>query len=322
MEVILGLDGGASKTEVLVVTSNGKIVGHGKAGPCNVNVVGFNVAEREIALAIKQALKPGMKVKRAVLGIAGAGRKSGLDKYSMIARKIGFENFKITTDGFIGLVAATRFKPGVLVSAGTGTIVMGINRRGEIARALGWGYLFDDEGGGFWIGSRLLNRACREVDRRSRGGEKLVKVVLDWYKAESLDQVIERIYDSENPMQQVASLVEALTDIWWRIPTIRRIIEDATQALAEGVGAVVRRLRLKRPVKIYYTGGIFSLGDRFVELFANKVKEEIGRAEINKPQFKPVFGAILYAMKLEGIKINRGLIEKLYLEGVKQGVLV
>ena len=55
-------------------------------------------------------------------------------------------------------------RPGVLLLAGTGSIVLGRDRRGRWARAGGLGPLLGDEGSAFWLGREWL-RAARDALR-------------------------------------------------------------------------------------------------------------------------------------------------------------
>ncbi|RLE81442.1 MAG: hypothetical protein DRJ51_03815 [Thermoprotei archaeon] len=315
MEVLLGVDGGGTRTEALTVDLKGRIVGYGTAGPSNINLVGVEAAEREVVLAIKRALKPGLRIRRAVLGFAGAGRKGSLEKYTAIVKKLGFQNFTVTTDGFISLIAATQFNPGVMVSAGTGTITMGIDGGGRVVRASGWGYLVGDEGSGFWIGSRILNMLSREIDGRS-DVTGLADIVFKWFKVEDFDSLLEKIYSSKNPVVLIASLLEAVQEVWHQHPVLYNIIQEAARELALGVAAVVKRLDLKPPVKVYYGGGVFNLGERFIELFTRELKKLIGAVSVHGSTFKPVFGAVLYAFKLEGVDLEK-VLEKLSLESTE-----
>jgi len=197
---------------------------------------------------------------------------------------------------------------------------MGMNKEGGIARAMGWSYLFDDEGGGYWIGARILNAIFREFDGRD-GSTGLRDLIFKWFQVNSYDGILEKIYGSKNPVVAVASVIKAVKNVWTQNPTVYKIVMDAIHELVKGIRALARKLDLKPPVRVYYNGVVFSLGDKFVELFSNELKKYIGFVEVSKPIFKPVFGAILYAMRLEDIRLNKRLLKRLYSEEVKQGVL-
>jgi len=52
--------------------------------------------------------------------------------------------------------------PGIVVLSGTGSIALGKNKRGKIARAGGLGHKLGDEGSGYWIGKMYLSRVLNK----------------------------------------------------------------------------------------------------------------------------------------------------------------
>ena len=71
---------------------------------------------------------------------------------------------KVIPDVEAAFLGALGDGPGVLILAGTGSIVLGRNRRGRWARAGGLGPLLGDEGSAFWLGSLWL-RIALVLDR-------------------------------------------------------------------------------------------------------------------------------------------------------------
>ena len=62
------------------------------------------------------------------------------------------ENVTVISDVELAYRNAFGERPGVLILAGTGSIALGKNEAGKIARAGGLGPKCGDEGSGFWIG--------------------------------------------------------------------------------------------------------------------------------------------------------------------------
>ncbi len=91
----------------------------------------------------------------ACLGFSGGPA----DKESILAEILASDRTLVTDDAFIALAGATAGEPGLVVIAGTGSIAFGRNAAGRTARAGGWGYLFGDEGGGFWIARQAIRAA-------------------------------------------------------------------------------------------------------------------------------------------------------------------
>ena len=72
---------------------------------------------------------------------------------------------KVIPDVEAAFLGALGDHPGVLILAGTGSIVLGRNRRGRWARAGGLGPLLGDEGSAFWIGRWWLTATGRNTAR-------------------------------------------------------------------------------------------------------------------------------------------------------------
>ncbi|MFZ1059532.1 MAG: BadF/BadG/BcrA/BcrD ATPase family protein [Candidatus Rokuibacteriota bacterium] len=72
---------------------------------------------------------------------------------------------RVVSDVEAAFLGALGDGPGILLLAGTGSIVLGRNRRGRWARAGGLGPLLGDEGSAFWIGRWWLTSTGRNTAR-------------------------------------------------------------------------------------------------------------------------------------------------------------
>jgi len=140
---------------------------------------------------------------------------------------------------------------GVLVLAGTGSIVLGRDGRGRWARAGGLGPLLGDEGSGFWIGREWLRATADERARR-------------------------RFATGASPVRAVASLAPRVLARARRGQKVAaRIVSDAQAHLAAQAVTVVRSLRLPAPVLVGGAGSV--MGDRW---FAAGVRQALARAGV------------------------------------------
>ena len=73
----------------------------------------------------------------------------------------------VATDIEIALAAAFDDGPGIVVSAGTGSVAVGRDRSGKQHRIGGYGWQMGDEGSGYAIGRAALGAVSRAVDGRS-----------------------------------------------------------------------------------------------------------------------------------------------------------
>ncbi len=132
--------------------------------------------------------------------------------------------------------------PGILLLAGTGSIALGRDRRGRLARAGGLGPLLGDEGSAFWIG-----RAWLPVARRRAGGLALRRLAL-----------------RPDAVARVAALAPAGSAGGAARASHRGGDRGGRPGRAGGAGGVIvaAQLRLRPPIAVSWAGGLLA-GERF-----------------------------------------------------------
>src|SRR5579863_3623706 len=80
MSYSLGLDGGGTKTDCVLLDAQGAVIGEGRGGPANPLRCGFDAAFSSLRAAAAKAIAAGRirpsDVTRVCAGLAGAGRRS------------------------------------------------------------------------------------------------------------------------------------------------------------------------------------------------------------------------------------------------------
>ena len=168
-ELVLGIDGGATKTVAWLALRSGggepSVVGRGAAGPANPQAIGFDEAlgnlDQAIAAAFDDAgVKPG-PLASAVLALAGWDREQNRQVLRRWAEKRCLASrLRMVHDALPVLVAGSPEGWGVALISGTGSFAFGQSRDGRSTRAGGWGYLFGDEGSGYAIALAGLRAAA------------------------------------------------------------------------------------------------------------------------------------------------------------------
>ena len=85
----------------------------------------------------------------------------------LLAARTGASRILLTPDWTTAHLGALGGGPGVVISAGTGAVALGVDSGGRTARVDGFGYLFGDAGSAFSIGRRALELALRDLDGRA-----------------------------------------------------------------------------------------------------------------------------------------------------------
>ncbi len=169
--LLLGVDGGGTRTRAAVADLDGRVLGRGEAGAANAATAGVQSAGRAIAAAVAAAcatagVVPG-DVAAACFGLAGLDRPDDEPVFRRVvaAQGIGGE-CGLVNDAVIAWAGATGGRPGIAVVAGTGSIAYGRNRTGGEHRAGGWGAPIGDEGSAYWIACEAIRLVLAGVDRR------------------------------------------------------------------------------------------------------------------------------------------------------------
>ena len=165
----LGLDGGGTKTQVIVAGIESSTQGEGQSGACNIAAMPVADAMHSARIAIYRALEDfGAEVEDVgaiCAGVAGwsfAARRT--EFHTQLEALLPHAFVSVEPDYAIALTGATDGKPGVIVIAGTGSAAYGENAQGDGHKAGAYGYLIDDAGSGYGVGRSALAAVLQAED--------------------------------------------------------------------------------------------------------------------------------------------------------------
>jgi glucosamine kinase len=190
--IFAGVDGGGSHTRVLLLDEQGAEVATAE-GPGSAIVPGS--ASRSAAVirdCVRRACAtiPDRPLRSVCVGVAGAGRDEERDTLQAALETDGLAaTVVVVTDAEIALEDAFGAGPGILLTAGTGSIAFGKGPTGVMARCGGWGPVIGDEGGGAWIGRRALGIIAASHDGREPE-TTLGSAILAVLELESMERLI------------------------------------------------------------------------------------------------------------------------------------
>ncbi len=313
MRLYLGIDGGQSSTTALIgekiEDQTGRVLGAGRAGPSNHAAAAEG--RRKFIAAITDSVHEAAKAagisdpafEAACLGLSGGPH----DKEALTKETIRAGRYLITHDAHIALAGATAGEPGIIVIAGTGSMVFGRNVAGITARAGGWGYVFGDEGGAF----DLVRQALRAILRNEEGWgppTSLREALLEATGARDGNQLLHRLYTGDYPRDRVAGWAKLIDQAARAGDAVASdLLASAGQHLATLTAAVRRQLfgptmGWAGVVNVCYSGGVFS-SDPLLERFRMLVELEEGN-RVSAPLHSAAEGALLEAYNLIGTKVN------------------
>lgn len=261
MNYFLGFDGGGTKTECVLVDSEGHVLAQAIGGPSNPLRAGYAKAWFALgavadAVLAKQHIKA-TDIRGICAGLGGAGRPRAARRVaSFFERAFPQAVVQVTTDIEIALEAAVGAGEGIVLIAGTGSVACGRNAAGQTARAGGWGPWIGDEGSAFDIGRRAIRAVTRARDGLGPP-TLLVDRVLGPVECPNWDALIERI--ARNPddvFPRIFPLVVEVADAG--DAPAREILLEAGVALSELARVVIEALGLgNRTFLLAKAGGVF-----------------------------------------------------------------
>ncbi len=299
MTLLLGIDGGGTKTLALLADQHGNLLGRGVSGSSNLNAVGFSVACAALEEAIRQAFaSPVPEVFRAVLGLSGAGRpEDRLRFYAWAQTRYPGANIQILTDAEILLAAAAPQGAALALISGTGSIAYGRTLTGDLIRAGGRGYLFGDEGSGFALGAAALRAAAQAHDGRAQP-TLLTDLLLARLQLQTPPQLIPNLYQAANPRVQIASLAEEVEKAAAAGDSAAlAILRQASQDLADALQSLHRQIRPVGSIPLAYTGGVLLHGEILPALLRREVEQRQIQLDWKKEE-EPAWGALILARSL------------------------
>lgn len=161
----IGVDGGGSKTHVIIVDKNQQLIAETTSGAANIRS-NLNLAYKSITSSINTLLQQTKTAANQVkIGVGVAGYSLPEQRKQLLQQlQAEFPFVKLESDCHIACLAAHNNRPGSVVICGTGVSGYTIDRNLDTHQTGGWGFPHGDLGGGAWIGLQLCSLLCKAID--------------------------------------------------------------------------------------------------------------------------------------------------------------
>ena len=282
MKYVLGFDGGASKTECVVMDAEKFVRAQGRSGPSNPLRVGFGGALAAVSEAARLALQNARvsldDVAGICAGLAGAGQEESARKMKrLLSEEYSGRVVHVCTDLELTL-EATGDGPAIVLVAGTGSAAVGRDAQGRIARVGGHGPLLGDEGSAYDVGKRAAIAELREFDRNgatSAFGAKILKEL----RLESWQEFQTRVYAvPDEVFPRIFPVVAQAADE--DDAGAQELLQLAAAELAWLANDLVVRLNLReQKFLLVKTGGMVQRSRYFDEQLNQRLREAAPQAE-------------------------------------------
>ena len=303
--IVIGIDGGGSKTRAMVADEHGGMIG---------DVVGPGSAVRpgraeESATVIADVVRDALAscemthVMPRVLcvGVAGVGRDAQRQELwqALVTRELADE-VVIHSDFSVALDDAFGDGPGVLLISGTGSVAFGRGPTGQTARCGGWGPAFGDEGSGAWIGRKALSVVAAASDGREPE-TALTGAILTAAQVNELSELIPWAGSATpSKLASLAPVVMSVADAGDL--RANSIVSLAVEELSLHVRALARHLFVdeRASLAVALSGGMLQRGSTLRRRLEHRLKTAVPGAQISSDEVLPVRGAVRGALRFLG----------------------
>ena len=308
---ILAVDGGNSKTDVALVSADGRLLAALRGPTTSHQQVGLEFGADRLAALVREAWAlAGMREDdpRPAVGVyalAGADARAdhGNLRGALDRRSLAGET-QVVNDAFAPIRAGSDRGWGVALICGSGVNAAGIGPDGRRARLAALGGISGDWGGGGDVGLAALGAAVRARDGRGPRTALETAVPAFFGLSRPLD-VTRAIEDEILPQARLRELSPTV----FRVaaegdPVARSIIDRLADELVVMAGAIMRRLSLtRRQPDVVLAGGIFGTTD---QLFHARIRDGVEviapGATVRRSEALPVLGAALLGLdRLEAL---------------------
>lgn len=308
MKYLFGVDGGNTKTDYFLFDIEGNLIDKHRSGTCSHEALhdSFSGAKRimqeEITKILsRNNLKP-EDISASCFGLAGCDIPSQKANLEKIVGEIGFSNFVICNDAFLGVKAGTTSGYGVCSINGTGTNAGGIDKHGKILQVGGIGNVVSDLAGGRQISRDVMTKV---YDEAFRFGEKtsLTPITFKALGISDRSELLEAISTVFYPrsFDYTKLTIACFEEAGKGDKVARQILEDMGEVLGRNAAAAIDLLDLGDHPEVVMIGSVYVKGatpflnDAFKKSTNKYSKKECDFKLLSVP---PATGAIIWAKEI------------------------
>lgn len=299
-KLFLLADAGATHARAVVSDSNGAVLGRGSGGAANAFAVGERVAWESLKRSVEQALRSAhVRPDNIAVAVAGSASvdhwgRGGAAIRDNLRRYLPRAEVRVLADALIAHEGAFAGGAGVVIISGTGSIVLGRNRKRQYVRKGGWGPLLGDEGSAQWIARQALQAAARAADGTGPP-TTLLRAFRRHYRIPSFLRIFDIVYQHPITPAEIGSLAPIATKAAQSGDARAiEIFRCGGEALGLQAAQAAQELRLTR---VSYQGSMFSVGALLLDPLCASLMRHAPFARVEHPVLPPLGGAFLVALR-------------------------
>ncbi|QWB96252.1 hypothetical protein KHQ89_02095 [Mycoplasmatota bacterium] len=297
----LGVDGGGTKTRVIIINENKKQIYEGISGPSSVDTVSLDISIKHINEALSDFFKEHKSTVFASIFIGVGGivfdqQKNQLKEQA--SNLLGYAQdtiIHVENDMYNSLFSGGHFDQGMSLICGTGMVAFGMNKQNNTHKSGGWGYKEGELGSGYSLGFSAIQYMIRAYDGRYEIDD-FAKEVAHEVNLKQASDIVPIMDDLHQNRTKVASLAPIVTKYANKdhIQALE-IVERATDEIALAVKSVYKHLNFESKVSLVMIGSLGHAPGAFRDKLLNKISLISDDLNVIDPLYDPAYAAALYA---------------------------
>ena len=301
LKYVIGIDGGGTKAHLCAADLNGNLLYENFGGGTNLCASTYEEVNDVLSNLIGSCIKElnGETPLSVCIGSGGIVNDDSINKMKKIISSVsGTDNVFIFHDAFIALRANLSEDAGVSITAGTGTICLAQDSKGNTMRISGWGHIFSDEGSAYYIVKKALDKICKAHDLRIPE-TKLTNAFIEKTNASNFDDLITKIYMDYQDKKQFASLAKTVDEVAkTNDEATIDVLNDAATELFEICKSAANKLfKPKDKFRVVKNGSVFKNNKLVNNYFDKLIKQDYPNASLEFGERAAVWGAVDYAIQ-------------------------
>lgn len=325
--LLLGVDGGGTKTIAVLCDLDGTIRGSGRAGGSNYQSAGEAGAISALKLAIDRALESAGAawdaVEAAGLGLAGVdGEQERAIVERLVAEVVPIPRRHLENDSLLVLRAGTRDGVGVGLVAGTGANCIGLSRDGRRLQIGGMGAISGDSGFASDLAERAVAAGWRAFDGRAQPSI-LTELLPKSVGTATISSIAGLLEDGRFSDAHRRAIVAALFDaVAAKDAVANEVIFTVAADRARAARAAIEGLGLLGDDRVVVLGGsMFQLKTHrpLADAIETAIASWCANTEVRVLQGLPVIGGVLWACDAAAPERSEGMARRLESETARLG---
>ncbi len=307
-KVLIGIDGGATKTRGILTTEEGEVLATANGGSTNqfsntMDVVKWNLQNIIEHLLTKSKHKVS-NVRGICLGLAGVDKPADAKRiYQIVAEIMPRTDIEVANDSLIALYGGCLKPYGIIIISGTGSIAFGKNQTGEHFRSGGWGHILGDEGSGYAIGLACMRAVCRASDRRGQQ-TALTDHLLHHLNLKKPIELLDWVKKNDGNKAAISSLAPLVHKASEQGDVVAEsIVDEQAEELLIAIRAVRNALFSLNDgvIEVVAGGGNLLKNKTFFKILKQKTEKHLSELKLIYPKEDPVYGAIFFLQLKYGL---------------------